>query len=170
MKLLVSTLVLVFIFSGCSTKKQNYRLRSKNAQQSAIIMQQRALINKLKAQLKAQNAAKRRIKRVNTTPANHTNNSSNVIPKAPKKEIKLKKVEDTNYSSNYMYPGAKKKAPTPTKVVTTPTPATKTASSDMTKAECISMIGADKFAKYTQMFGSESASLKRCKMLKAMKN
>jgi hypothetical protein len=40
----------------------------------------------------------------------------------------------------------------------------------MTKAECISMIGADKFAKYTQMFGSEAASLKRCKILKAMKH
>ena len=39
----------------------------------------------------------------------------------------------------------------------------------MTKTECISMIGADKFTKYTQMFGSESASIKRCKMLKAMK-
>ena len=42
-------------------------------------------------------------------------------------------------------------------------------SSKMTKNECIGMIGEEKFLKYTQMFGSESASLKRCKMLKAMK-
>ena len=123
MKLLLSTLVLIFIFSGCSTKRQNYRLRTKNAQQSAIIQQQKAQINALNAQLKSKRAAKiiaakARIKRMNSQ-TSYTNNGS---LKAPRKEIKLKKVEDTNYSSNYMYPKAKKKVSTPTPVTKTEQP------------------------------------------------
>jgi lipopolysaccharide export LptBFGC system permease protein LptF len=174
MKLLLSTLVLIFIFSGCSTKRQNHRLRTKNAQQSAIIQQQKAQINTLRTQLKSKKAAKKiatkaRVKRQKPKVSTNTNA---IIPQAPKKEIKLKKVEDTNYSSNYMYPGATKKPSLP-KVTTDKTKITqskKDTSSTMSKTECISMIGADKFAKYTQMFGSESASIKRCKMLKAMKH
>jgi hypothetical protein len=156
MKLLLSTLVLIFLFSGCSTKTQNHRLRTKNARQFALIQQQKAQINALKAQLKAKKTAKARIRK-------------RKIYRAPKKEIKLKKVEDSNYSSNYMYPAAKKKPFAPKQVTNNPTQATKETLSSMTKSECISMIGADKFAKYTQMFGSESASIKRCKMLKTMK-
>jgi len=37
----------------------------------------------------------------------------------------------------------------------------------MDKEECIAMITQEKFDKYTAMFGSEAASIKRCKMLKA---
>jgi altronate dehydratase len=178
MKLLLSTLVLIFIFSGCSTKRQNHRLRTKNAQQSAIIQQQTIQINTLKRQLKLQKIAKRTavkpyIKKIKS-PLPYSNST---IPKAPKKVIKLKKVEDTNYSSNYMYPAAKKKQKSLKKVVkntvsksTSNSTVPATQSLGMTKAECISMIGADKFSKYTQMFGSESASIKRCKMLKAMKH
>ncbi|RUM75561.1 MAG: hypothetical protein DSZ12_03435, partial [Sulfurovum sp.] len=83
------------------------------------------------------------------------------IPKAPKKNIKLKKVEDNNYSSGYMYPGASKR-----KSANVPK---RTTLSVMTRAECISMIGQAKFDKYTQMFGNENASLKRCSMLRASK-
>ena len=35
------------------------------------------------------------------------------------------------------------------------------------KEECIAMITQEKFDKYAAMFGSEAASIKRCKMLKA---
>lgn len=82
------------------------------------------------------------------------------------KNHKMKKVEDKNYSDTYMYPednsSAKKD---PVKVnPSTPTPSTPT----MSKEECISMIGEDKFTKYTQMLGSEASSIKRCSMLKAM--
>ena len=88
----------------------------------------------------------------------------NTLPPAPKKNIKLKEVEDTNYSDKYMYPedtaAAKKDPVKPTETSTT--------SNAMTKDECISMISQEKFDKYTEMFGSESASIKRCAMIKAM--
>ncbi len=88
------------------------------------------------------------------------------LPPAPKRHHKPKKVEDTNYSDTYMYPedgAAAKKDP----VLKTEIP--KTTVTVMNKEECISMIGQEKFDKYTAMFGSETASLKRCTMLKAMK-
>ena len=87
------------------------------------------------------------------------------LPTPPKKEIKLKEVKDTNYSDTYMYPedgAAAKKDPV---VVDTPVATTSAA---MSKNECISMIGQEKFDKYSTMFGSEDASIKRCAMLKAM--
>ncbi len=98
-------------------------------------------------------------KKVTTTPKKSSHYSH--------KNHKMKKVEDKNYSDTYMYPednsSAKKD---PVKVnPSTPTPTT----SSMTKEECISMIGEDKFTKYTQMLGSEASSIKRCSMLKAMK-
>jgi len=87
-------------------------------------------------------------------------------PPPPKKKIELKEVEDENFSSEYMYPETKKKIHEvqKTETVTTAAPL----SSDMTKNECIAMIGQEKFDKYTQMYGGESASLKKCKMLKAL--
>ncbi len=90
---------------------------------------------------------------------------------APKKDIELKEVEDTNFSSEYMYPETKTKKKKPVAVAkidpTEPaTPATST--SNMSKSECISMIGQTKFDKYTQMLGDEASAIKRCKMLKAM--
>lgn len=87
------------------------------------------------------------------------------LPPPPKKEIKLKEVEDTNYTDEYMYPEdtkAAKKDPVEKKA---PVPVTK---EGMTKEECISMISQEKFDKYTAIFGSEDASIKRCMMLKAM--
>jgi len=87
------------------------------------------------------------------------------LPTPPKKEIKLKEVKDTNYSDTYMYPedgAAAKKDPV---VVDTPAASTSDA---MSKSECVSMIGQEKFDKYSTMFGSEDASIKRCAMLKAM--
>lgn len=80
-------------------------------------------------------------------------------PPPPKKPIKLKDVNDTNFNEDYMYPKATKKKPTPQEAL---------ASGDsMDKAECIAMITQEKFDKYTAIFGSEAASIKRCKMLKA---
>ena len=92
-------------------------------------------------------------------------------PAPPKKKIELKEVEDTNFSSEYMYPEAKTKKEKPVAVAETAstelvTPALPTNS--MGKSECISMIGQVKFDKYTQMLGDEASAIKRCQMLKAM--
>jgi len=87
------------------------------------------------------------------------------LPPAPKKVHRAKAVEDTNYSDQYMYPddgAAAKKDPVITKH-SSPVP-----TSAMNKETCINMIGQEKFDKYTAMFGSEVASIKRCTMLKAM--
>ncbi len=89
---------------------------------------------------------------------------SNVTkPQKPKKEHELKEVEDTNFSDAYMYPeGSVKKAPA-TKVAVAPV----ATSGTMNKAQCIAMISQEKFDKYSAMFGSEAASIKRCQMIKA---
>ena len=87
------------------------------------------------------------------------------LPPPPKKKIKLKEVEDTNYTDNYMYPEdtkAAKKDPNEKQALA---PVTNTG---MTREECITMISQEKFDRYTAMFGSEAASIKRCAMLKAM--
>jgi len=89
----------------------------------------------------------------------------------PKKDIKLKEVEDTNFSSEYMYPETKSKKEKPVavaKVDSTETTVPEPSSSKMGKNECISMIGQAKFDKYTQMLGNEASAIKRCQMLKAM--
>ena len=87
------------------------------------------------------------------------------LPPPPKKKIKLKEVEDTNYTDDYMYPedtkAAKKDSVETQKAVTV-------TNGGITKEACIAMISQDKFDKYTAMFGSEEASIKRCAMLKAM--
>ena len=85
-------------------------------------------------------------------------------PPSPKYEGELKEVEDTNYSSEYMYPedSVKKEkvvAPSQTPLAT---------NGNMNKGECIAMISQEKFDKYAAMFGSEAASIKRCNMIKAM--
>lgn len=87
-------------------------------------------------------------------------------PPPPKKNIELKKVEDENFSSEYMYPETKKKKAKVQKPETSNIAAAPTAT--ITKSECIGMIGQEKFDKYAQMYGGESASLKKCKMLKAL--
>jgi len=92
-------------------------------------------------------------------------------PAKPKKNIELKEVEDTNFSSEYMYPEGKKKKEKPVAVAkadSTETAAPAASTNNMNKSECISMIGQDKFDKYTQMLGDEASAIKRCKMLKAM--
>lgn len=169
MKVWILLALTLLVFSGCSTKTQNRQLRAMNAKQAQIIRQQRAQINALESKIKTnqliRQAARTKRKKVNYA-------SQGKIPTAPKKHVELKKVEDSNYSADYMYPGAKKRIPkkTPAKTSVKPTKVeNKTKSTAMTKAECISMIGEAKFDKYTQMFGNEAASLKRCKMLKAMK-
>ena len=149
MKLWLATIITLLLFSGCNSNQKNIHLQNRNAKQALLIQQQNAKIAALQASISAKAKRKARLKRMSA------------MPKPPKKNIKLKKVEDNNYSSGYMYPGAKKKKKKPVTVAST--------SSTMNKTECISMIGQDKFDKYTQMFGSEAASLKRCKMLKAMK-
>jgi hypothetical protein len=89
------------------------------------------------------------------------------LPPPPKKNIKLREVDDTNFNPDYMYPEDKKAAPKTVEKAPTPTePAAATAG--MSKEECIGMITQEKFDKYTAMFGSEEASIKRCNMLKAM--
>ncbi len=91
------------------------------------------------------------------------------VPQAVHKKIELKEVEDNNYSSEYMYPEDKVKKEKVVKVAESEaTSAVITTESGMSKTECISMIGQIKFDKYTQMFGNEASSIKRCAMLKAM--
>ena len=87
-----------------------------------------------------------------------------VLLPAPKKHITLKKVEDKNYADRYMYPedtSAAKKDPSETL-------SPKKIQTSMNKEACIQMIGQEKFDRYTAMFRSEEASIKRCAMLKAM--
>ena len=84
-------------------------------------------------------------------------------PPPPQKPIKLKDVNDTNFNAEYMYPQGTQK-----KEVAVTVPQTPAVTSDtMDKAQCIAMITQEKFDKYTAMFGSEAASIKRCKMIKA---
>lgn len=52
--------------------------------------------------------------------------------------------------------------------VTSPAPSTALASS-MNKQECISMIGAAKFERYSKRFGGEIGAIKRCAILKKLK-
>ncbi|MBA1420338.1 MAG: hypothetical protein FAF03_05620 [Epsilonproteobacteria bacterium] len=87
------------------------------------------------------------------------------LPPPPKKKIKLKEVEDTNYTDDYMYPEdtkAAKKDPVEKQETIA------VSNGGMTKEACIAMISQEKFDKYTAMFGSQEASIKRCAMLKAM--
>lgn len=85
------------------------------------------------------------------------------LPPPPKKKIKLKDVNDTNFNTDYMYPEDSKKK----EAVETPVETTVVSADTMDKEECIAMITQEKFDKYAAMFGSEAASIKRCKMLKA---
>ena len=88
-------------------------------------------------------------------------------PAPPKNSFKPKVVQVDNYTSEYMYP-SKKMQPTPVNQVDQEEQ--NTATETMTKEECIAMIGEEKFEKYTQMFSSEASAIKRCMLLKAMRN
>jgi len=101
MKVWLVLLMGIFIFSGCSTKTQNYKLRLKNAQQEAIIQKQIAEINVLRKKF-----SMRQIETKNfiVTKQRKRKWQKQHNTQAPKKNIVLKKVEDSNYSANYMYP------------------------------------------------------------------
>lgn len=45
----------------------------------------------------------------------------------------------------------------------------KTSTISMTKSECISMIGNEKFERYSKRFGGEAGAIKRCAILKKLK-
>lgn len=91
-----------------------------------------------------------------------------VLPPAPESTHVDKVIEDDNHQESYMYPEdgkAAKKDP----VTTVPNKVETPNSEKMSKASCITMIGQEKFDKYSKMFGNEEASIKRCAMMKAMK-
>jgi len=88
------------------------------------------------------------------------------LPTPPKKNIKLREIDDKNFNTDYMYP-KDEKAVTKT-VEKTPTPSAPASVGTMSKEECIGMISQEKFDKYTTMFGSEASAIKRCTMLKAV--
>ncbi len=166
MKIWLGLAIALILFSGCSARKQTAR-QTINMQQQQIKKQQ-IHINELIKKLNLY--SKTKVKK--TMSATSRESIGNSIAK-PKKDIKLQKVEDHNFNSNYMYPETKskpKKQTKPKKEAKTTSTQVAATSSTMGKAECVSMLGQAKFEKYTQMFGSEAASIKRCKMLKAMKN
>ena len=104
------------------------------------------------------------------TVKNQNDNTPHVVkqtylPPPPKKKIKLKDVNDTNFNADYMYPKDSKTKESVEATVQTPIAPEDT----MDKTECIAMITQEKFDKYAEMFGSEEASIKRCKMLKAVR-
>ena len=86
-----------------------------------------------------------------------------------KKKIKLKEVEDENFSSDYMYPEtAKKSSKKVVETVSTTETIEEASPAAMSKTECLSMIGQEKFDKYAQMLGSDAGAIKKCAMLKAL--
>ena len=94
------------------------------------------------------------------------NATKTYAPPAPKKNIELKEVEDENFSSEYMYPETDKKS---TKKVEESSTVTNTAPvAMMTASECVSIIGQEKFDRYSQMYGGDAGAIKKCKMLKAL--
>jgi hypothetical protein len=141
MKYLLMSLLTLFILVGCGSRNNHY-----------IVVKRRPVAI-------AQPIAKAI---PHTTKKHHTIKK---LPSPPKKKIKLKKIEDNNYNDNYMYPEDTKAAKKDSTEKQVHTPLT---NSGMTREECIAMISQEKFDKYTAMFGSEAASIKRCTMLKAM--
>ena len=102
--------------------------------------------------------------------AKESNATRHVAPPPPKKHIELKEVQDDNYSPEYMYPDDKYKKDklVEAKESDNPDASLEKASESMSKEECISMIGQEKFDKYTELYGNEAASIKRCTLLKSM--
>ena len=152
--------VALILFSGCSARKQT--ARQTIYEQNQLIRKQQIQLNELRERLLSykKNRPKKR-----TTSLSATTKTGTAVNKN-KKKIKLEKVEDHNFNSNYMYPETKSKPKKEAK--SEKKQASADVDSTMGKAECITLIGQDKFDKYTKMFGSEAASIKRCKMLKAM--
>lgn len=107
-----------------------------------------------------QTVAKKDIKKADS------NVTKAAVPPKPKKEHELKEVEDTNFSDAYMYPAGSAKKAEATKLAAAPSE-TAVTSSMMNREQCIAMISQEKFDKYAAMFGSESASIKRCQMIRS---
>ena len=167
--------LVAILFSGCSLGYTD-QLENQNMRQTTIIQQQQQQLKELQDKLQGYQQKERAIKekkearirwiakqkklkaqkKRQTTQA--TTSKRPTISSSSVDKNGLKKVEDTNYSSNYMYPKAKRKV----KKVTT------SSSITMSKSECISMITQARFDKYTSMFGTQGA-IKRCRMLKAMR-
>ena len=172
MKLWIALMGIALLVTGCSTPSFQPESNDTIKKQAKLIVEQSEEIKKLKAKLAKKKHRKKymrkhhslKTKKTTTKTVKNLKVNPNKEKMIPKKQIKLKKVEDTNYSADYMYPGQK----STTKKVKTTT--VKPVVKGISKAECISMVGAEKFAKYTQILGSEAASIRRCKMLKAMKN
>ena len=95
-----------------------------------------------------------------------TNKTRAYAPPPPKKNIELKEVEDENFSSDYMYPETDKKSTKKAEESSTVTDTAPTAI--MTTSECVSIIGQEKFDRYSQMYGGDAGAIKKCKMLKAL--
>jgi len=168
MKLWITLIGMTVLFTGCTTPSFQLESDKTIKKQAKLIVEQSEEIKALKEKLAKKHTRKKhyRKKHIKHTAVKKAAKTLQVNPNKekmiPKKNIKLKKVEDTNYSSDYMYP--QKDVPKKKAAVVT------TASKSISKAECISLIGSEKFAKYTEILGSEAASLRRCNMLKAMKN
>ena len=99
---------------------------------------------------------------------NNTTKRYRAVPPPPKKKIELKEVQDDNYSPEYMYPDDKYKKDKLTEKSANTQDIIEAQTPSMSREECIAMIGQEKFDKYTEMFGNEAASLKRCTLLKSM--
>jgi len=158
MKLWLIATSMLLLIAGCTSHREVI-LQNRLAKQRIAMQAKQAQIDALNEQLNTRIETRARAK-----------TKRNAIPKAPKNNYKPKKVEDANYSSRYMYPAQAKQKPVKVAKTTPTIVAKKTinTSPSMDRTECVTMIGQDKFDKYTKMFGSEAASLKRCKMLKAM--
>ena len=73
-------------------------------------------------------------------------------------------VEDDNFSPEYMYP----QTDTPKSAKKKQTQNNTAALPAIDKKTCISMIGEEKFKRYTEMLGGEAGALKRCALLRSM--
>jgi len=106
---------------------------------------------------------------LDTNIAYENNNTTPVVYSKPKKTIKLKKVEDENFTPSYMYLEEQKEQHTTTKPQT-PTPTIQSEQNnitDVTEEECIMILGEDRFNRYIEMLGSTQKALKRCQMIQA---
>ena len=151
MKYLLINLLMLFILVGCGSRTNHY-----------IVVKKQPIVA---IALPIDKPISHVIKKQHTRKKHHKHHTKKQLPAPPKKKIRLKRVEDNNYNDNYMYPEdthAAKKDPNERKVSTT------VLHKSMKREECIGMIGQEKFDKYTAMFGSEVASIKRCAMIKAM--
>ena len=163
----IGGITLAILLSGCVNRKAVKQLQIQTVQQHKTIQLLHQQADKLQASLaqcKKQKAAlTEELKKQKALQKKSTQftSVSKKYPK-PKKNIKLKKVEDTNYSTNYMYPesnrSTKKSKPKPKKNLQV----------KINKTECIALIGSDKLEKYVRLFGNEADALKRCAIIKAL--